>query len=283
MRGKAIQDLVQLSDNELFLQIEEGARLCESNAKRLADDSTALDDLRRVQGAEILRIVSEEEAAKVLILLDAVRCPRARHEEAFARQLNYFNDHLAKGIYAQYSGMKPASFGEVREWIELERKEYYLDGPNGIEWMFYNDILHNREAPIYVDYTESDGDHTWQDPAKFCQVPFRLRAQSSAIFRLVSSLSVAGFLRASALAVIAELWRPIEMCDDFSWDRLRELNATTLDKLNQDGLLNPEAAHAHTWILEEWLFPLHSLDLRKERVAKTVLREMQARWSPYPE
>ena len=76
MRAKAIQDLSQLADDELFVEIEIGAALCLSNALQIQSDAQSLDDLQRPAGAEILRLSAEEEAAKVLILLDVVRIDR---------------------------------------------------------------------------------------------------------------------------------------------------------------------------------------------------------------
>ncbi len=107
MRIKAIQDLSQLADDALFSEIAAGAALCVSNARQIDGDSILLNDLRRPAGSQILRLAAEEEAAKVLILLEAVRCPRIERQSDFNRQLQYFNDHLAKGIYAQYCSRRP--------------------------------------------------------------------------------------------------------------------------------------------------------------------------------
>jgi AbiV family abortive infection protein len=104
VRVRAIQDLAQLSDAVLYTELAQGLGLCAANAKRIADDCLLLAGDKRARGAEILRIAAEEEATKVLILLDAIRCPRSRLPTEFSRQLQYFNDHLAKGIYAQYCG-----------------------------------------------------------------------------------------------------------------------------------------------------------------------------------
>jgi hypothetical protein len=48
--------------------------------------------------------------------------------------------------------------------VDRERKEFYLDGPNDVDWIFYNDILRTREETIYVDFVENDGQHVWHDP-----------------------------------------------------------------------------------------------------------------------
>jgi AbiV family abortive infection protein len=281
VRVKAIQDLAQLSESALFTQIEHGTTLCVANAKRIHADCLSLVDQKRPRGAEILRLAAQEEAAKVLILLDAIRCPRATLPAEFARQLQYFNDHLAKGIYAQYCGLRPATLGEIREWVDLERKEFYLDGPNGVDWIFYNDILRRREETIYVDYVENDGQHRWHDPQRFEDVGLLLLMPArDPVLRLVNALNDAGCLVSAALEVIARIWRPVALDDDLAWSTLRDLNSKTLEAMQAQGLWTTQADEASGVIINEWLFPLYSIDLRRERVDKNQLRDVQQRWSP---
>ena len=281
VRVKAIQDLAQLSDAALFAEVEHGTALCVANAKRIHADGLSLVDQKRPRGVEVLRLAAQEEAAKVLILLDAIRCPRATRPTEFGRQLQYFNDHLAKGIYAQYCGFRPATLGEIRQWGELERKEFYLDGPNGVDWIFYNDILRRREETIYVDYVENDGQHRWHDPLGFEDIGLLLvMPVRDPVLRLVNALNDAGCLVAAALEVIARIWRPVALDDDLTWSTLRELNFKTLEAMQVQGLRTSQADEASGIIVNEWLFPLYSLDLRKERVEKSQLRDVQQRWSP---
>ena len=196
-------------------------------------------------GSEILRLAAEEEAAKVLILLDAVRCPRVERQSDFNRQLQYFNDHLAKGIYAQYCWRRPHSFSAVREWVDRERKEYYLDGPNNVDWIFYNEILRQREETIYVDYVENDGAHFWHDP------------------RCTDELG---------LQTIDE---------NLTVHALFDLNNNCLESLHAVGLLETDDSGVITTIANRWLFPLYPLDLRKDRVSKDELRNIQRDWGFY--
>lgn len=281
MRVKAIQDLAQLSDEALFSEIEIGAELCVSNAKQVHNDSLALDGLNRPAGTEILRLAAEEEAAKVLILLDAVRCQRSATPNEFNRQLQYFNDHLAKGIYAQYTWQRPNLFSEVSEWVERERKEYYLDGPNDVDWIFYNDILRRREETIYVDYVENDGSHIWHDPRQMDEFGATFASIRNPTLILVSALSEAGCLKATALKVIAEVWRPKAIGSDLTMLEVFNLNNEVLQKIHAAGHLKNHAPTIINEIANRWMFPLYPLDLRKCRVNKNDLREIQRAWSPY--
>ena len=94
------KDLAQLTDSALLAEVAEGLGLVIENAGRLYASATVLADAKRFHGARVLQALSEEEASKDLILLDAVRCPR-QPSDRFAAQLGRFNDHLAKGLYAR--------------------------------------------------------------------------------------------------------------------------------------------------------------------------------------
>jgi AbiV family abortive infection protein len=281
MRVKAIQNLSQLSDEDLFAEIETGAELCAFNAQRIHKDSLVLDELEQPAGAEILRLAAEEEAAKVLILLDAVRCSRIEHAPEFSRQLQYFNDHLAKGIYAQYTWRQPHSFADVREWIDRERKQFYLDGPNGVDWIFYNDILRRREETIYVDYVQNDDIHLWHDPRSLDDLGGSLASARNPTLRLVSALSDAGCLKSRALNLLARLWRQQPIEEALTTNLLFDLNVKTLETMNAAGLVLTQDQEVIDEIANRWLFPLYSLDLRKDGVNIDDLREIQRNWSPY--
>ena len=281
MRVKAIGDLAQLSDTELFEQVAEGLKLCFSNAAVMLEDAEVLATRERARGAEILRQAAEEEASKILVLLDAVRCPRATNPDAFARQLQYFNDHLAKGIYVEVSRWRPANFAEVRKGVDRERKEFYLDGPNDVDWIFYNDILRRREEAIYVSYVENDGDHIWHDPNSYGKLGVISAPGHSPTMKIARSLSEAGLFSAAALAELAFHWRAIEIEDAMRWMTLRSHNFSTLERLDRKGLLVEASSDCYAVIANEWPFPLYPLDLRKDLVKKDSLRAIQDQWGPY--
>ena len=281
MRIRAIKDLSQLPDAELFEEIATGAELCAANARQIQLDSLKLDELNRTAGAKILRLAAEEEAAKVLILIDAVRCPRNEMPNDFARHLQYFNDHLAKGIYARYMCRRPHIFSDVREWVDRERKEYYLDGPNDVDWIFYNEILRSREETIYVDYVENDGTHLWHDPRRLDDLGANLPIATSPSLTIVSALSDAGFFTAGALRVVASTWRNQVVDDALTTFAMFDINNQTLENLYNANLLATSEPDILDEIANGWLFPLYGLDLRKHSVSKDGLREIQRNWMPY--
>ncbi len=269
------RSVVQLSDRDFFLQVSVGLGHVINNAVRLANDAQLLAEQERPQGCLILSEAAEEEAAKLLILIDAVRCPR-KPPEILTRQLARFNDHLAKGLYAKACYWRPTTFAEFLNYIDRDRQEFYLDGPNDMDWIFRNRILANREETIYVDYVETDDGHLWLTPGPDAF----LLSYTPAALRLSQALSDAGCTTAEALEFIAEFWRPITMAADYRWVDLRKLNHETLMQLEARNLLREQPQETYTTIVDLWPFPMFSLDLQLAPVDKNGLREIQKRWTP---
>ena len=73
MRVRAIKDLMQLGEPAFFAAISEGLELIVQNVSRLHDSALTLAKASQPHAARVLVTLAEEEAAKVLILLDAVR------------------------------------------------------------------------------------------------------------------------------------------------------------------------------------------------------------------
>lgn len=272
MKTKAICDLAQLSDDRLFEEVAEGLSLIFENSQRIYSDACQLAEKQNSRGHRILHLIAEEEAAKYLILLDAIRCQRKTGQD-FVRQLKRYNDHLAKGIYTEYAWTKPATFGEVREWIDNQRQEYYLDGPNDVDWIFRNWIVQQREEAVYVDYINSEGKNLWLSPERYIGTgDYSFASTPPAIIKLVRALTDVGFTNAKTLAIIASIWRSVQMTDEFNWyDNLRHLNIQTLEELDKNRLLQKQHEDIYGIVINKWLFPLYSFELEMVKVDKSEL------------
>ena len=272
MRARAIRDLVRLSDKALFEEVSAGLDLVFKNASRLDEDAKALWDEGRSQGSEILTAIGAEEAAKFLILIDAIRCPSDR----LSSQLNRFYDHLAKGIYAECCEWRAGSLGQLDSYDREELAEFYLDGPNDVDWIFPNRIKREREQQLYVDYAATDDGHYWTEPRG--NELFSLRSNPRVLV-LVGAMHAAGFATSKALETIAEIWRPVRMHDDFPWHKLRDLNTETVDAISSlTG--SPVPAEDYEQVIDLWPFPLNTLGLSIISVDKEDLRNIQRAWSP---
>jgi AbiV family abortive infection protein len=272
MRTRAIRDLAQLPDEAVFEELSTGLDLVFKNASRLDEDAQALWNEGRSQGSEILTAICAEEAAKFLILIDAIRCPSDR----LSSQLNRFYDHLAKGIYAECCEWRAGSLGELVSYVREELAEFYLDGPNDIDWIFRNRILSQREEQLYIDYIATDDGHYWTEPRREELFPLRLKPR---VLVLIGAMHAAGFATSKALETIAEIWRPVLMHDDYPWHELCDLNTGTVDAISSL-IGSPVPAEDYEQIIDLWPFPLHSLGLRVIPVDREELRKTQRAWSP---
>jgi len=274
MRTKAIRDLAQLSAPDFFSEISVGLEHILNNAIRLEQGRNILAEHKHPHGHRVLLGIAEEEAAKFHILVDAVRCPLVPRKQ-FTQQLGRFCNHLAKGIYAEACCWRPDTFGRLTEYVGREREEFYLDGPNDVDWIFRNRILQSREETIYVDYAETDEGHLWLTPPT--SDSDLLFSHTPATLRLAQALRDSGCITPEALALIAKLWRPVEMTADFHWADLRKLNSQTLEELDADSLLREQPQEVYSTIVQDWPFPMYSLDLSLASVDRAVLKEIQER------
>ncbi len=280
MRARAIKDLSQLSDSAFFAEVAEGLGLIVANARRLYASATVLAEAKRFHGARVLQALSEEEASKHLILMDAVRCPR-QPGERFAALLARFNDHLAKGLYARACLLCLGTLGQLQEYLNHYREDFYLDGPNDVDWVFRNAIIQHREEVLYVDYLAHDEGHTWLHPGIYDDAGFGLFTHMEPwALQIAGLLNDAGMSTADALAAVAEFWRSVAMTPEMQWTQLRQLNHGTLERLDSLNLLQERSDSDYQQLVDRWQFPLYTLDLSFLRVDVESLRERQRLWSP---
>jgi AbiV family abortive infection protein len=278
MKAKACKDLAQLADGAFLEQVAEGMSLVLANAQALFADAKVLAEAGRKRSADLLETISAEEAAKYLILLDAVRCPKAAPE--LPRQLGYFNSHLAKGIYAAYYNTRPATFGDSLYYIAMHRHKLYLDGPNDVDWIFRNWLLQEREERIYVDYIDSDEGHSWLSPLRFEQIVMCPASYPPAALRVATALDSLGFTAPGALGIIADTWTFRRFSAASHWQECEAANRATLDSLYQNGSIKSTEGTLVREALGDWLFPLWSVDLGLIETNVEELRERQRQWVP---
>ncbi len=275
---RAIKDLCQLKDADLFKEVAEGTSLIVECANRLDAAAQKLSKSDDHHAARIIGNLAEEEAAKALILIDAVRCPPAKSKQK-ARTLSYFYSHLAKGIYVDVTGLSPANFAEITRHIDDAREQYYLDGPVDVDWIFPNRITQRREDDLYVGYVREGNDEAgryWHHPI-IDRLPFYW---TSPAIRLIIAMQQAGMTTHEGLAVVAEVWRPVEVKLETTKDELEGLNWQTLETLESRGLLAIDDEKGNRSIRDDWSFPLWSLCLGLRKVDRAKLREIQRNWTP---
>lgn len=274
MKG-ALLELAGWQDSRLFDQIGAGIPLIAKNADSLDESARRLCLAGEIRASKIIQGFAEEEAAKVLILLDAVRCPTVRR----LGTLKCFYSHLAKRIYALSSSFPNIlTFRELGDLVAHERQPYYLDGPNSVDWIFTNSITTERERTIYVDcvrdITETSGGYGWSAPEEL-GIHFNEYRQPESV-KLSRAFCDAGANSGGGLAVIADTWNGFLPTQDTSREELRGVIAQMLNALAEGGHCTASKA-AQSQIVTNWSFPLWPFDLHQKPLGKTVdeLREQR--------
>lgn len=259
MRG-AVKSISSFPDSKFFSVISEGLNHIAENIQKLSDSAEILGSSNQSRASHVLNIIAAEEAAKYLVLIDAVRCPR-KLQDLRAKQLGHFYNHLAKGIYAEVCEMRPATFTELIGYIDLLRAKYYLDGSNNHYWIIKNDIILSREQALYVDYIKANDEFMWWGPWIIDGDSSLPRwHHTSAAIKLVRSMHTEGLSKKEALSHIASVWRPTQWNMSNSYSDLDSVIRRTFDVLQENGLLKGDN-HRLELIRRSWNFPLYEVDL----------------------
>ena len=255
----AISHLATFPDDRLFDEVSQGIAYIVENAANLNAAALCLHQADQTGASNLLRGMAEEEAAKVLILIDAMRCPRARRGATLKR----YYDHLAKRIYAAASSHPGIdTFAQLREFVDLQRRLRFLDGPNDVDWIVPNEILSEREQGIYVDFlqdtTEPPGYYFWSVPLEPSPSGFSYVAPDA--LTLAGALADAGAASADGLATIAAEWRHFNPSPDGDRGDVQDLIERMLNSLIRQGAATGDQTSME-FIYTHWTFPLWPLDL----------------------
>lgn len=278
MLARRLSQIVQLPQRERFAVLAEGLRLLADNVAVLDTDFTQLAEQRRDRGAAVLQGFADEEAAKVMILLDIARCGWRDHATV-KRCLWNFYQHLSRGLYVRAYDGNPADLSEVRDYIDALRQQYRLDGPLDVDWIFGNEVLTGREERLYVDWIEDeDGERRWTGPALASAIedePFDFPPPRSGIVEVVKALNRLGMLTEEGLESTRSAWDGITVEDTMRWEEVFELNADAFARLAQETNreYQVEEAEELRFAFEHWTFPLYNLDLTEAKVDLETLRQ----------
>lgn len=272
----AVVDLADFPDGRFFEEVSSGIAHIVGNATELDEAAKNLQSAGNHRVGQVLNGMAEEEAAKVLILIDAVRGPTEQRGTTLKR----FNDHLAKRIYAATAGEPHTlAFDQLQEFIDRQRRPYFLDGPNDVDWIVGNEIMAERSRGLYVDFlqdtTEPPGEYFWSFPLTYTGFP--PPDESPTAVTLARALAAAGATSPEGLTVIADDWRDFRPSQDTPREVLRDRIAQTLTTLLDRGIATFDQAAVDS-ILSNWNFPLWSLDLSLAPASSPIgdLREYRA-------
>lgn len=271
---RQLRSLANMQPKQRWKVIAEGLPLLLKSAEGLDASSRAMTESARAR--EILEGHASEEGAKILILLDYVRCPLGLSELA-QRTLGRFYDHGTRLIYADACHWRPTDLNELREYVDRERRSHYLEGFAG-EYILPNSNIYRRESRLYSDLTrQQDGSFIWNDPESTIgyESPWSL---SPAAIRVARSLSKVGAFTAHGLAIIHRIWAAQSFTGPEHAMRCDELIEETLKALIEANLVS---ADAEDWdarvIYSSWQMPMYAIDTKSTEVSLEDLHAAQER------
>lgn len=280
MKHRAIKDLNRLKDTELFQEISVGFDKIYENCVELNASSKHLIESKKYRASRIIEAVAKEEAAKYLILIDALRCPR-KNQKHMTRQLAKFNDHMAKGVYAELCSWRPSSYNELCEYIGTELNDFFLDGPMGIDWIYRNSIISKREEAFYVDYVQYDEEHSWLTPQSNDSISeFSFLDSNLAVINMVKAIHNIGISKVESIKIFASFWRDFEFDGNTHYQEFKKANLRCLEYLDKESLLDDAADDQYSLVINELPFPLYREEMKEKKISVAALKEIQSNWCP---
>ena len=181
--------------------------------------------------------------------------------------------------FARACGTRRVTLDHLQAYIDTERNKFYLDGPNNVDWIFRNQIDQDREGAFYVDYIAHDDVRQWSAPEAFEDTASSFSSEPKAVTMTLTYRASAPSAR-PRLTVVAGLWPYPCTWPETHYSELTRTNYMTLEKLDEQRLLQQQSEDVYRCIVQEWQFPMYDLDLRSVDVKPQDLREHQQAWYP---
>ncbi len=265
-RGRVLPNLPQPKQ---FDVIAEGLPILMKSAGDLLGASKALVEHHRA--ATILEGHAMEEVAKILILIDIVRCPQKLRPSRIGPLMTWFYDHLARLIYIDAQRWKPMNAKQLQEYVDDHRKSHYLEGEVG-EYIMPNWTTWSRESMLYADIvTHEDGEPIWNEP----DAPLPLFDSYEPLpWQVCQALSAMGAFTRAGLDIVSSVWSQTDFVNNQHWEDTERLTYEMLLALEKAGLITEGAREEQAGVLyNRWQLPMYRIDFKRIEVP---LAELQA-------
>ena len=264
--------LCTMAHKQRLAFISEGLPKILSSAEDYWGAARQLNDTRE---GEVLQNYAAEEAAKILILMDIVRCPRKLVSSKIGNIIQAFYSHLARIIYAESMHWKVTDVVQLRENVDTERTSHLVEGDVG-QFIFPNTSLFHREGLLYTDIMCFDnGEPSWNTP-NHDEMGFVL--DLPLVLKLTEAMSAVGLFTLEGLEATSEIWGQTTFTELKSSADNRHLVKRLLQKLQDKYLLTDAFTQSHFNILvNTWKIPMYDFDFSLINVSKRKLKEIQNR------
>ena len=254
--------LCQVAQDERLACLSEGLPIILSSAQSLWRSSRKLHK-EMPREAEILEGFAEEEAAKALIFMDAVRCPSHLIGSKMGKIVGWFYDHLARLIYAEATSWRPVNVAQLREYVDAGRKAHVLEGYVG-EYILPNWSLYERASRLYADVEGGEsGALRWSDPNEAYSSGAALWEDLSVPLLLTEAMAMLGIFMPGGLKATSEIWDQVEFAEQEEPADARRLTRELVNRLIQEELPSEKATDQHlSTLFRFWQLPMYNLDFK---------------------
>ena len=275
-RGRVLTNLSQPKQLDL---IAEGLPVLMKSASDLLAASRVLGEHKRA--AAILEGHAMEEMAKILILIDIVRCPPKVRPSRIGSMMNCFYNHLARLIYVDAQTWKPVDTAQLQEYVDDHRKSHHLEGAVG-EDIIPNWATFARECTLYADIlTAEGGEPVWNEPHDGTPL---FDSYDPFPWKICEALRDMGALTRLGLDVVSLAWSQTEFVKEQHWSDAERLTHEMLLGLDKAGLITEAAQQEQLGVLyHRWQLPMYHIDFRRIEVPLSELKAERDSmlWSEY--
>ena len=226
--------------------------------------------------AGVLRGFAEEESAKALILIDAVRCPKHHVSSRLGAIVDWFYSHLARLIYAESVLFRPFNVSHLQEFVDLSRRDYYLEGYAG-KPVVPNSHLFKRESLLYADVVAEESDKlSWNNPLEIIDSSDSGATEEHPPLSLVlvEAMAMLGMFTPQGLKATSEVWDKVEFASQEDPSIAMELMRDLVDRLVREDLPRADSLNPYLQTLfNHWQLPMYNLDFKKISVSMKQLLE----------
>lgn len=251
--------LCQMPEHKRISFVAEGLPVIFDSAMGLWKAAQQLQDGSRE--AMVLEGFAEEEAAKILILMDSVRCPPQLVASKLSKLIGWYYDHLARLIYARAVTWRPQDLAQLRVYVDQRRRGHYVDGYAG-EYIIPNWDVYERESRLYADVEAyQDGSIGWTKPHDTSLGTISFLDHSPPVLRVAEAMQQLGLFSPKGLQAISQIWGALEFRDKENCDDAERLTEQLLKRLHNEELMQDTAQEVHVQNLyNTWQLPMYNLE-----------------------